>query len=181
MSEVKIGNQETGRILSYPHKKYINVFDLQPEDIEIEDIAHSTAHICRYNGHVSHFYSVAQHSVLVAQRFPRGSYLRKWGLLHDAPEYLIQDVVAPLKYSGHYGFYLDLEDIIMGVIAEKYGLEPEIPNEVKEVDIKLRGAEMRDLKGHEPTEETYAFTIRPWLPAYAKTQFLREALDLGLE
>lgn len=176
---IEIGNKGTMKITTYPSGKHINVLDLQPEDIDIFDIAHATANICRYNGHVSHFYSVAQHSVIVSQQFD-DLHLRKWGLLHDAGEAYLGDFIAPLKYCGRFDYYHEAEALAMTVIAEKFGLGDIEPPEVKEVDLKLRGAEMRDLKNYEPIEETYDFKITGWYPNYAKVNFLDEALKLGL-
>jgi 5'-deoxynucleotidase YfbR-like HD superfamily hydrolase len=66
-----------------------------PEMIDINDIAHSLGMQCRFGGHVSMFYSVAQHSVFVAGKAP--AELRKHALLHDAAEAYLQDITAPLK------------------------------------------------------------------------------------
>jgi len=173
----------TGSILTYSGR-FVNPLEITPEDIRLIDIAHALSHLCRYNGHVDHFYSVAQHSVYVARQFEPGSELRKWGLLHDATEAYLGDVVAPLKYCGHYDFYLEAEDKLMEAIAEKFNLEGfHVPDEVDFVDKKLRGAEMRDLKGYFPesSQNTYDFEIRSWLPSSARQAFIWEAIKLGLE
>lgn len=171
----------SGSILTYSGK-FINPLEVEPEDIGLYDIAHALANLCRYNGHVDYFYSVAQHSVIVAQQFEEKSNVRKWALFHDASEAYLGDVVAPLKYCGHYDFYLEAEEKLMEAVAIRFGLEGEMPNSVDYVDKKLRGAEMRDLKNYFPEEsqDTYEFSIKPWLPAYAKYQFLWEAEQLGI-
>lgn len=71
--------------LHYPTTDMISIFD----------IAHALSNICRFGGHSRFFYSVAQHSVIVAKLAPE--YLRKMALLHDAPEAYVGDVIKPLK------------------------------------------------------------------------------------
>lgn len=171
----------TGCILTYSGK-FVNPLDVEPEDIEIIDIAHALSNLCRYNGHVEQFYSVAQHSVLVARGFTRGSELRKWGLLHDASEAYLGDVVAPLKYSGNYDFYLEAEEELMKVIAEKFGLSWPMPIEVDEADKELRGPEMKSLKNYMPEYlNGNSPVIKGWLPSSSRSSFLYEALQLGID
>lgn len=168
-----------GYMLTYTGK-FFNILDPDPAEIDPKDLAHQLSMICRYNGAVSHFYSVAQHSVIVAQRFEEGSEIRKWALLHDTPEAYIGDLIAPLKYCGHFEYYFEAEQRLMNAICERFDLDKTMPEEVDFVDKKLRGAEMRDLKGYDSGEETYAFEIRPWIPSYAKAMFTREMRKLGL-
>jgi uncharacterized protein len=170
-----------GHMLTYTGK-FVDPLNATPDDIDIIDIAHHLSNLCRYNGAVDFFFSVAQHSVLVAQRFRHNSYLRKWAILHDASEAYLGDIISPLKYLEQFEFYLEAEERLMNVICDKFDLDYEMPEEVKRVDIKMRGAEMRDLKNYFPEEsnKTYLFAIKPWLPIYAKTQFLLEAQELGI-
>src|ERR1039457_118422 len=69
--------------------------DPNPEKILIDDIAHALAHQCRFGGHASRFYSVAEHSVHVSRLCPPEDAL--WGLLHDASEAYLVDLPRPLK------------------------------------------------------------------------------------
>ena len=64
------------------------------DDVDIEDIAHALANTCRFNGHVSTFYSVAQHCVLASQYCESDPL---WALMHDAAEAYLPDVAAPVK------------------------------------------------------------------------------------
>ncbi len=80
--------------------KRIYPFSLDKSEIDIEDIAHALARICRFNGHLRYHYSVAEHSVNVAEELKlRGASkeLRLFGLLHDASEAYIADIPRPLK------------------------------------------------------------------------------------
>ena len=85
--------------------KRIYPFDPDPDLICIDDIAHALSNICRFTGHVKHFYSVAQHSVIVANAIPDSlgvphtNELYLQALLHDAQEYLFSDLSRPLKRS----------------------------------------------------------------------------------
>jgi 5'-deoxynucleotidase YfbR-like HD superfamily hydrolase len=73
---------------------------LQPEQVDVGDIAHSLSHQCRYNGHCREFYSVAQHSVLVSRLLERSNHPARivmLGLLHDAAEAYLGDITRPVK------------------------------------------------------------------------------------
>lgn len=73
----------------------VSIMDPDPKDITIEDIGWSLAHQCRFAGHCKKFYSVAEHSILVASYLPRE--IRLEALLHDAAEAYIIDIPSPLK------------------------------------------------------------------------------------
>lgn len=109
------------------------VFDLKlldPESICIEDIAHALAHTPRFGGHLEKHYSVAQHSVLVA--FACSSDNRLAALLHDASEAYIGDMPSPFKKMMPE--YKVIEEKLMSVIAEKFGFQVPLPQEVKRLD-----------------------------------------------
>jgi hypothetical protein len=82
----------------------LDLLDPSPLDIEIEDIAHGLARVARWNGqtHGAHIFSVAQHTLLVEavlrQQTPRVDHrIRLAAMLHDAPEYVIGDMISPFK------------------------------------------------------------------------------------
>lgn len=110
--------------------------------LEIEHVAHALAHLCRFGGHIRTFYSVAQHSILVAEQCAPEN--RLVALMHDAAEFVIGDVVTPLKRMiPEIGI---LEDRIFRAIARHFGLEQlEIPEEVRWFDRVLLATERRDL------------------------------------
>jgi 5'-deoxynucleotidase YfbR-like HD superfamily hydrolase len=79
---------------TYTDKK-LHFLNPRTEDICIEDIAHALSYMCRFNGHCKSFYSVAQHSIFVADMLP--TRLAPYGLLHDATEVYVTDIPRPLK------------------------------------------------------------------------------------
>jgi hypothetical protein len=117
--------------------------DPRANEVHIEDIAHALSMMCRYNGHCRTFYSVAEHSVLVSQHVPPEHAL--WGLLHDASEAYIADIVRPAKrfIVG----YHEAETRIMNAVCERFGLQPTMPAEVKRVDNAILADEQPVLLG----------------------------------
>lgn len=75
--------------------KVINLFDPNPDDICLEDIAHGLAHTCRFNGHTKKYYSVAEHCTWMYAMVP--DYLKPLVLLHDAEEAYFGDIITPIK------------------------------------------------------------------------------------
>ncbi|GBD49492.1 HD domain-containing protein [Methylopila sp. Yamaguchi] len=109
----------------------LDLLDPSPLDVEIADIAHGLARVARWNGQTSgeHIFSVAQHSVLVediAARLSPGcdTRLRLTVLLHDAPEYVIGDMISPFK-AVLGGEYKAVEDRLMRAIHVRFGLPAE--------------------------------------------------------
>lgn len=126
---------------TYTGKKFFLGHDLNLDQINIEDIAHSLALNCRYNGHCSRFYSVAEHSVLISKIVPEE--YAKVGLLHDATEAYLSDIVRPFKRS--LGNYVEIENTLYSRIAKKFGIEETIPGIVKFYDVALCRIEGEDL------------------------------------
>jgi hypothetical protein len=115
--------------------------DPRAEEVEIIDIAHALSQICRYNGHCRMFYSVAQHSMLVAAACSAEN--RLWGLMHDAAEAYLADVVRPVKHCLE--GWEAIEERVLRAIAERFGLAWPVPAEVKEIDTRILINEKRDL------------------------------------
>jgi len=109
--------------------------------IVLEDIAHPLSMQCRFSGHVSKFYSVAQHSVLVSYICDEKDAL--WGLLHDASEAYIVDIPRPIKRVLKE--YVDLERVMQESVCERFGLPKGMPESVKKADDLLLMTEARDL------------------------------------
>ncbi|WP_313104939.1 phosphohydrolase [Stutzerimonas nitrititolerans] len=105
------------------------------------DIAHALANICRFNGHTSRHYSVAQHSLLVASIVPAEHQLA--ALLHDTTEAYVGDMVRPLK--ALLPDYSSIENGIWLAICERFNLEPELPACIHEADMVALATERRDL------------------------------------
>ena len=117
---------------------FVDTKNPRPETICIEDIAHSLANICRYGGHCSQFYSVAEHSVFVSKRLERrghGSVRQLGGLLHDASESYLGDIPRPLKPLLGAG-YKRLTEKMDAAIAEALGVNVSIfhDDEIKSAD-----------------------------------------------
>lgn len=115
----------------------LDLLDPTPVDIEIDDIAHGLAFVARWNGqtHGDFAYSVAEHSLLVEDIFSRlyPNAPIKWrlaALLHDAPEYVIGDMISPVKAAvgPDYGV---LDDKLMAAIHIRFGLPAKTPVSVK--------------------------------------------------
>ena len=149
--------------------------DPRPEDICIDDIAHALARTCRFGGHTTDFYSVAQHSVMVSHIVqPELAFV---GLMHDATEAYCGDVVQPLKYA--LPDYLNIEDCIWEAVAARFNLPAFISQEVKHADNVALVTERRDLIQHQRQwgEWTRAYTplenkILPLTPEEAEAVFI---------
>lgn len=115
----------------------LDLLDPTPMDIEIEDIAHGLAFVARWNGqtHGDYAYSVAEHSILVEQIYTRivPDAPIKWrlaALLHDAPEYVIGDMISPVKAAVGPG-YGELDRRLTAAIHLRFGLPAVLPRAIK--------------------------------------------------
>jgi len=158
--------------------KHFYPLDPRPEDFDVLDIAHALAYKCRYSGHCSQFYSVAQHSVLVAaeceKRYPDRPNLAWWGLLHDVGEAYLPDIPRPLKQMDC-GVLIECEKNIVKQAAKRFGLIGDEPPEVKQIDTAILATEgillMGDISDWYLPEPPLDITIVPNNAKLAEWQF----------
>lgn len=117
--------------------RHFDLADLEAAEISVDDIAHGLAHVCRYAGQCSRFFSVAEHSVLVSQIVPHSEMS---ALFHDAAEAIIGDMPAPLKRM--LPEYKVIETNIERVIFRSIGITWPPPNEVKQADYQVMATEL---------------------------------------
>jgi len=119
-----------------------------PADVDLADIAHALSNICRYTGHVSRFYSVAEHSVRVSKRvlhLSSNPHFALWGLLHDASEAYLTDIARPVKHQPAMAAYRAAEKKLQIAICTRLGLPLEEPAIVSQVDMEMLGTEAHHL------------------------------------
>lgn len=145
----------------------LDILDPSPLDIEVEDIAHGLARVARWNGQTKGPlpFSVAQHSVLV-ERFCQASnpgWPVKWqlaALLHDAPEFVIGDMISPFKAAlGEQ--YRTIETRLQRAIHIRFGLPPDLPEriekQIKKADRASAFFEAVQFAGFSPEEALKLF------------------------
>jgi 5'-deoxynucleotidase YfbR-like HD superfamily hydrolase len=143
----------------------LDLLDPSPLDVEIEDIAHGLARVARWNGQTSgeHAFSVAQHSLIVEAVVSATETDPRWrmaALLHDGPEYVIGDMISPLK-SVMGGEYKLVEQRLQSAIHRRFGLPAELPKPVEKIikaaDRLSAYREATLLAGFKPTEAAAFF------------------------
>lgn len=142
--------------------------DLHTEDIDIVDIAHALSNQCRFTGHSSEFYSVAQHSLEVSKQCP--PELKLAGLLHDGDEAYLVDLAKPLKYGPGFEAFNELGKDIEFTIFAKYGIPSDQAKDIKHFDQLLYEWEREQFM---PSGTGKVFT-KPMLPREAERKFLNE-------
>jgi len=150
----------------------------------VSDVAHALSNLCRFNGHCREFYSVAQHSVLVArvlqsEGFGRGVQVQ--GLLHDAQEAYVGDVPTPVK--GALGSSWDaLEWIVRDAVRRRFQIPHDLDPAVEMVDARMLATESLYLQ--DPPLDLpavpYHIAITPWSPTAARAAFLDEIARLEI-
>ena len=160
----------------------LDLLDPSPLDIEIADIAHGLARVARWNGQTSgaHIFSVAQHTLLVEavlrQQKPRIDVsFRLAALLHDAPEYVIGDMISPFK-AVLGGDYKAVEKRLLSAIHLRFGLPPELADHITQaIKAADRGAaylEATKLAGFAQAEAKRLFGRDPGLPSAMQQEYL---------
>lgn len=165
----------------YSGKKFWPL-DPKPEEVDLKDIAHSLALQCRFNGHCNHFYSIAQHSVLVSKIVHPKQALA--ALFHDSSEAYTGDIVSPLKKFLPPEFK-EIEKAIEEVIFKHFGIKKVDHYEIKRADKIALFTEMRDVM-KEPSDkwegaeffEPHPEKIIPLNPEEAEKEFLERYKEL---
>jgi 5'-deoxynucleotidase YfbR-like HD superfamily hydrolase len=170
----------------------LDLLDPSPLDIEIEDIAHGLARVARWNGQTigAHAFSVAQHSMLVEEICRKlapewDKRKRLMALLHDAPEYVIGDMISPFKAALGYDYKL-FEERLENAIHTRFGLPAKTPTEIKKLikqaDRACAFFEATQLAGFSHAESLeffdappagYHLTIDPQPPAVAQAAYVQ--------
>ncbi len=161
----------------------LDLLDPSPLDIEIADIAHGLARVARWNGQTSgaHIFSVAQHTLLVEavmrEQTPRVDVrVRLAALLHDAPEYVIGDMISPFK-AVLGGDYKAVEKRLLAAIHIRFGLPPVLGTEIEHGRSRMpTGARpisrRRQLAGFAQAEAKRLFGRDPGLPPATRQDYL---------
>lgn len=162
--------------------RWIDPWRIQPEDVDILDIARALAMQCRFAGHVKAFYSVAQHSVLVANQvaretinWPHDSVLA--ALLHDASEAYLGDITRPMKHHREMEQYRYVEQHVQRTINSAFGLRPNAHNllEIVAVDRGMVYWEQHYLcygTSNDNPKPKFDVAIHSWDPARAEEEFM---------
>ena len=158
----------------------LDILDPSPVDVELSDIAHGLARVARWNGQTKGDYpfSVAQHSVLVLEIFrtlhpAAGQQEALYALLHDAPEYVMGDIISPFK-AAMGGNYKDVENRLLGAVYLHFALNAAAPAKVqkliKRADKEAAYHEAVHLAGFE-VGEARKFFGEPTLAAFDLEHF----------
>ncbi|MDK4725655.1 hypothetical protein [Rhizobium phaseoli] len=149
--------------------------DPRAEEVFIEDIAHSLSLQCRYAGHCLRFYSVAEHSVLMARHLRwEGVEVALWAMLHDASEAYLVDVPRPVK--PYLDGYKAAEAKVMAAVCDRFGLPHEMPAVVHDADNRIIADELVNLVPMDwharYAGEELGVELRFWSPEKAEEEFM---------
>jgi hypothetical protein len=188
MTEIITGANYDNRIAGETRKgnwmqtyagRHFYPLDPRADEMFIDDIAHSLSLSGRFAGHCLNFYSVAEHCVHASHIVPPEHALT--ALMHDATEAYLVDVPRPIKSS--LSGYMEIEDELWRVMAEKYGLPRALPDEVKIADNAMLLAERE--QNMAPTDRDWRIpgepakvTLQFWSPKEAEEAFLARFAEL---
>ena len=172
-------NEYEGNWISTLHVPYFHFLNPAPEEIDIRDIAHALALTCRYGGHCSKFYSVAEHSVRMSYLVEDRSRLA--ALLHDAEEAYLPDIPRPIKNRMPEAkeLYIALEEAILTKF-DAFGADW---NQIKDMDNRLLMVEAKHLGVYnkewaELGKEVYTPPPFGWSWQEAEEKYLRRFKEL---
>lgn len=197
----RASNRAWQRMLS---GRRLDILDPSPLDVELSDIAHGLARVARWNGQTQgdYPYSVAQHSVFVLEIMKALNpdvdvRAQLYGLLHDAPEYVMGDIISPFK-AAMGGNYKDVENRLLAAVYLRFSLAATPPvaigRQIKKADkeaayfeaVHLAGFEVGEARRFfgEPTVpafdlEPFERLIRPWPTREAYERFVAAVEDLA--
>ena len=159
-------------------QRLVNPLALKIEDIDIIDIAHSLSLQCRFAGHCSRFYSIAEHSIYVSSLLPQK--LKLAGLLHDASEAYLCDIPTPVKKQIK--DYQNFEFALMDKIFRKFGILQSYKNQLITIaDLTILYYEKKELMANTKNfdyinwseeQKNLDFKINTWNHRIAEYRFL---------
>lgn len=146
-----------------------DVFDPNPDDINVEDIAHALSNLCRFGGHSPQFYSVAQHCVLCSHIDGSPREQLEF-LMHDSSEAYLADLPRPIKRQ--LSEYSRVEDNLLEIIFKKFDLSFPLSEKVKQIDNCALAFEYKSFF------EMRDYSFDYWKPEEAKEKFLARFEEL---
>ena len=168
MKTLGIHDNHLGRFFTVSGVEF-DLHEPRVDMIQLEDITTGLGNYCRYGGQIERFYSVAQHSILVAMLAPE--QYRREALLHDASEAYVGDVIKPLKnlLGKSYAIY---EAVIMELVCQRFNLNQDNLDKVKSWDIMALELEHSALRLKKPQSirawnelwAEYSYDGRCWMP-----------------
>lgn len=147
----------------------IDPLHIKEDDIYLEDIAHALSLICRGNGHIKYFYSVAQHSLNCAKEAQRRGYSKHVilsCLFHDASEAYMSDLITPIKKQMKE--YQVIEDKLLETIFQAFHIQLKDEEKIiwKEMDHLLLEAELKEMMPLEENRSSVTLMSTPDLKEY---------------
>jgi hypothetical protein len=156
--------------------RFVEPLNVIATDVDIRDVAHALSNVCRFQGHVRDFYSVAQHCVLCAGLVPLRHALA--ALLHDAPETYLCDLAGPVKRDTELGLmYKAMEERTAWAIEDafllpRHSLEHEHVKNADWAILQVEGRQLMPANGWARADILPGMLIEPWAPKRAEREYL---------